>query len=282
MDWFGGLSVLALETRRGAEMGVLIEKYGGAATVAPSMREDKQDISERLHDFAERVRVAPALEVLVCMTGIGTRLFLKDLQKYAPDAYARLKEVTILSRGTKPTQALKSLGFSPHTAAKPHTYREVQDWLLDDAHAGDLRGRHVTILEYGEHTPPPLLKALNETGAGVHPVPVYRCAFPEDPEPLRNAVRGTVQGAFQVLLFSSGTQAVHFLTCARELGLEAPLRAALGRMVIASIGPACSEALAELRFQIDLEANPHKMGILVRAAAEHAPGRLKRKQMAAV
>ncbi|ULH17197.1 uroporphyrinogen-III synthase (plasmid) [Deinococcus sp. KNUC1210] len=282
MDWFGGLSVLALETRRGAEMSVLIEKYGGAATVVPSMREDRQDISERLHDFVERVRLAPQQEVLVCMTGIGTRLFLKDLQKYAPDVYALLRDVTILSRGTKPTQALKSLGFSPQTAAKPHTYREVQDWLLDSTLAGDLKGRHVTILEYGEAVPLPLTAALKTAGAGVHPVPVYRCAFPEDPEPLRSAVRSTVQGAFQVLLLSSGTQAVHFLACARELGLEAPLRAALRRMVVASIGPACSEALGELRLPFDMEANPHKMGILVRVAAEHAPGRLKRKLMAAV
>ncbi|WP_425144988.1 uroporphyrinogen-III synthase [Deinococcus sp.] len=282
MDWFGGLKVLALETRRGPEMAALIEKYGGLATVAPSMREDKQDIQGRLHDFAGRVRRSPEQEVLVCMTGIGTRLFFKDLQQYAPDAYQRLPQTTLLSRGTKPTQTLKSLGFAPHTAAKPHTYREVQDWLLDPSLAGELRGRHVTILEYGEATPPPLLSALSEAGAQVSPVPVYRCAFPEDPQPLRNAVLGTVQGQFQVLMFSSGTQAVHFLTCARELGLEGPLRASLARMVVASIGPACSEALGELRLPFDLEANPHKMGILVRAAAEHAPGLLARKRLAAL
>ena len=42
--------------------------------------------------------------------------------------------------------------------------------------------------------------------------------------------------------------------------------------LFASIGPACSEAAGELGLRIDLEANPHKMGILVRTAAEHAPG----------
>ena len=36
---FDGLRVLSLESRRGAEMGRLIETYGGEAVVAPSMRE---------------------------------------------------------------------------------------------------------------------------------------------------------------------------------------------------------------------------------------------------
>ena len=274
MDWFGGLKVLSLETRRGPEMATLIEKYGGVATVAPSMREDKQDISERLEAFAQRVKTRPERQVLVCMTGIGTRLFLQDLQKYDAAVYAQLQHIRLLSRGTKPTQALKALGFVPVTAARPHTYREVQDSLQDL----DLRGQEVTILEYGDLTPPPLTAALVEGGATVYPVPVYRCAFPEDPGPLEAAVRGVVAGEFQALLLSSGTQAVHFLRCARDLGLEQELRRGLRGMVVASIGPACSEALSELRLPFDLEANPHKMGILVRAAAERAGLLLERKR----
>lgn len=273
MDWFGGLKVLALETRRGAEMATLIENYGGVPTVAPSMREDRQDIAARLSDFAERVNAHPERQTLVCMTGIGTRLFFQDLQKFHPDAYTQLQTIRLLSRGTKPTQALKALGFVPVTAARPHTYREVQDSLLE----GPLRGQQVTILEYGDLTPPPLTAALVEEGASVYPVPVYRCAFPEDPAPLQRAVRGVVAGEFQVLLLSSGTQAVHFLGCARDLGLEHELRRGLRGMVVASIGPACSEALSELRLPFDLEANPHKMGILVRAAAERAGTLLERK-----
>lgn len=278
MDWFAGLKVLSLETRRGAEMATLIENYGGVATTAPSMREDKQDISERLSDFAARVKAAPERQILVCMTGIGTRLFFQDLQKYDPQVYAQLSSIQLLSRGTKPTQALKALGFVPITASRPHTYREVQDSLL----ALDLKGQDVTILEYGESTPPPLIAALVEEGAAVSPVPVYRCLPPQDPRPLQAAVRGVIAGEFQVLLLSSGTQALHFLGCARALGLETELRRALRGMVIASIGPACSEALGELRLPFDLEANPHKMGILVRAAAERATGLLDRKRELAV
>jgi uroporphyrinogen-III synthase len=278
MDWFAGLKVLSLETRRGAEMATLIENYGGVATTAPSMREDKQDISERLSDFAARVKAAPQKQILVCMTGIGTRLFFQDLQNYAPEVYAQLGSIQLLSRGTKPTQALKALGFIPVTALRPHTYREVQDSLLEM----NLKGQDITILEYGESTPAPLTAALVEEGAAVYPVPVYRCLPPQDPRPLQAAVRSVIAGEYQVLLVSSGTQAVHFLGCARDLGIEAELRRALRNVVVASIGPACSEALGELRLTFDLEANPHKMGILVRAAAERATGLLERKRGVAV
>ena len=184
----------------------------------------------------------------------------------------------ILSRGTKPTQALKALGFTPITAARPHTYREVQDSL----EAVDLKGQDITILEYGDLTPPPLVAALVGAGARVYPVPVYRCAPPLDSGPLEAAVRGVIAGEYQVLLLSSGTQAVHFIGCARGLGLEAELRRSLRAVVIASIGPACSASLGKLRLPFDLEANPHKMGILVRAAAERVAGRLERKRAVAV
>jgi uroporphyrinogen-III synthase len=140
MDWFGGLKVLSLETRRGPEMATLIVNYGGVATAVPSMREDKQDISERLEACVQRVKAHPEQQVLVCMTGIGTRLFLQDLEKYDPGVYAQLQDARLLSRGTKPTQALKALGFTPVTAARPHTYREVQDSLRDM----ELRGQDVT------------------------------------------------------------------------------------------------------------------------------------------
>ena len=101
---------------------------------------------------------------------------------------------------------------------------------------------------------------------------MYRCAFPQDPTPLARAVRDVVLGGPDILLLSSGTQVLHFLKYAEKLGLLEEARAGLNRLVVVSIGPACSEAAADLGLRIDLEANPHKMGILVRVAAEHAPG----------
>ncbi|PNY81694.1 uroporphyrinogen-III synthase [Deinococcus koreensis] len=267
MDWFGGLNVLSLESRRAEEMATLIQKYGGRATVAPSMREQKLDLTAALAAFERDLR-AGTVHALACMTGVGTRLFLRELAARDPELLTLLRGVPLIARGHKPLQALREFGLSGVMVARPHTWQEVMEAML----AGLQRGQHGVILEYGEATPVAMLRELGHAGIRVTSVPVYRCAFPLDPAPLAQAIRDVVLGGPDVLLLSSGTQALHFLKYAERLKLLDEARAALNRLVIVSIGPACSEAAADLGLRIDLEANPHKMGILVRTAAEHAPG----------
>ncbi|BDP41062.1 hypothetical protein DAETH_10310 [Deinococcus aetherius] len=270
MDWFAGLRVLSLESRRAEEMATLIQKYGGEATVAPSMREQKLDLSAHLARF-EAGLAAGDIHAVACMTGVGTKMFLRDLAARDPRHLEKLGDVPLVARGNKPTQALKTFGLTGTVVPRPHTWHEVQDHLL-----GTLKpGQHAVILEYGDPTPGAMLRTLTGAGLRVTSVPVYRCAFPHDTAPLGLAVRDTALGGQDLLLLSSGTQLLHFLKFAERLRLEAEVRAALGRMVVVSIGPACSESAAELGIRIDLEANPHKMGILVRTAAEHGPALLR-------
>ena len=275
MDWFAGLKVLSLESRRAEEMQTLIGKYGGQATVAPSMRQTEVNNAHLVSAFYTALMNGD-VHALACMTGVGTKFFLRDLVRDYPDALPRLMQLPIVARGNKPQAALKLYGLKAVLVPRPHTWREVQDHLQ-----ATLRPfQHAVVLEYGEPSPPPFIAALSAERIRVTSLPVYRCALPDDTAPLEQAVRSCVAGEQQVLLLSSGRQVLHFLRLARMLSLEDPLRAALRGMFVASIGPACTEAAAELGVQTDWEANPHKMGILVRGAAEHAAGLLGRKQAA--
>ncbi|GGS00991.1 uroporphyrinogen-III synthase [Deinococcus sedimenti] len=267
MDWFAGLNVLSLESRRSEEMETLIRKYGGVPHVAPSMREMKLDLTGPLAQF-ERDLLAGDIHAVACLTGVGTRMFLKELAARDPRHLETLQGVPFVSRGNKPAQALKTFGLSSVQVPKPSTWHEVTEHLM----ATLTRGQHAVILEYGEAIPGAMLRELGYAGIRVTSVPVYRCAFPQDPTLLAKAVRDVVLGGPDILLLSSGTQILHFLKYAEKLGLLEEARAGLNRLVVVSIGPACSEAAADLGLRIDLEANPHKMGILVRMAAEHAPG----------
>lgn len=272
MDWFGGLKVLSLESRRADEMAALIRKYGGEATVAPSLREQKLDLGAHLARF-EASLAAGDIHALACMTGVGTRLFLRDLAARDPRHLDTLKGVPLVVRGNKPAQALKTFGLAGTSVPRPHTWHEVGAHML-----GTLGpGQHAVILEYGDATPPPMLRMLGAAGVRVTSVPVYRCAFPHDTAPLSRAVCDVVLGGQDLLLLSSGTQLLHFLTYAERLGLGEEVHAGLRRMIVVSIGPACSETAAELGVRIDLEANPHKLGILVRLAAEHGPALLRQR-----
>jgi uroporphyrinogen-III synthase len=63
---------------------------------------------------------------------------------------------------------------------------------------------------------------------------------------------------------------VHLLRIASEEGLEDQMRAALRRIVIASVGPTTSETLREHDVPVDLEPTHPKMGFLVNETAQRA------------
>jgi len=80
------------------------------------------------------------------------------------------------------------------------------------------------------------------------------------------------------VLFTTSVQAVHLLRIAAEDGIEEQMRAALRRMVIASVGPSTSGALREHDLPVDFEPSHPKMGFLVNEASQRAREILQSKQ----
>jgi uroporphyrinogen-III synthase len=162
------------------------------------------------------------------------------------------------------------------TAPEPNTWREILTTL--DSRAGELplKGLKVAVQEYGVSNPD-LLTGLRDRGATVTAVPVYQWALPEDLEPLRAACRSLVDGAIDVVLFTTATQAAHLLSVAETMGISETVMDGLRRCVVASIGPTTSEELRERGAHPDMEASHPKMGFLVREAAERAGELLKAK-----
>src|SRR5437588_817277 len=77
----------------------------------------------------------------------------------------------------------------------------------------------VAVQEYGEPNPE-LYEALAQRHAEVVRVPVYRWALPEDTGPLLSAIRTTIAGQFDVLIFTSAQQLRNVLTVAESAGLR--------------------------------------------------------------
>ena len=85
---FGGLRVLALESRRAAEMEQLILKQGGEPFVAPSMREIPLADNSEAFAFAERL-FAGGFDMVILLTGVGTRQLNRLLAtRYPETAFA--------------------------------------------------------------------------------------------------------------------------------------------------------------------------------------------------
>lgn len=267
---------MSFESRRAQEMAELIRNYGGEPFIAPSIREIPLRENNAAIDFIGQLE-AGDFDFLILLTGVGTRTLVAAVaSRYARERVAAaLQKTTLVTRGPKPVAALKELGLRPTISVpEPNTWRQVLSEL--DKHT-DLKGKHVAVQEYGV-TNPELIAGLEARGALVIRVPVYRWALPEDTAPLKKAIREIVAGRIDIALFTNATQVDHLFQVAREEESDLPLRRAFARVLIASVGPVCTEALESLGLRADLEPEHPKMGHLVAAVAQRGEALLKAKR----
>lgn len=282
MNGFAGLRVLALESRRGAELAKLISNYGGEPVVAPAMREVPLESNTEALSFAEAL-LAGKFDVVIFLTGVGTRAVLSVAEtKYRrEDFIAALKRTKVVPRGPKPVAVLRELGVTPAlTVPEPNTWRELLQSLEDAEKSSTdfrLRGARVALQEYGVSNLE-LIAGLTERGAIVTRVPVYQWALPEDVGPLESAIHELVAGKIDAVLFTAGIQAAHLFQVAAEMKLEDAVRQGLRRAIVAAIGPSTSEELQRQGIRPDLEPSHPKMGFLVKEAAEQAVSLLNKKR----
>jgi len=252
------MRVLALESRRAAEMAELIRKQGGDAFVAPSMREVPLEADAATERFAQRL-YAGEFDMMVLLTGVGTRQLNRLL---GPRFGEALRSVTLVARGPKPVAALREMGLEPAVVApEPNTWRELLTALEGRPE------KRIAVQEYGRANPE-LLAGLRRRGAEVTAVRVYLWDLPEDVAPLREAARRLAAGQFDVALFTTAIQVSQLARVAREQGIEDAAMEALRRCFVGSIGPTTTEALEEFGVTPAFEPSHPKMGLLVREAAQ--------------
>lgn len=270
------LRVCAFESRRGDDIRSLIERQGGTATVAPSMREIALDENPQAFAFAEEL-LQDRFAVVVFLTGVGARGLLEVLEtRYSREQiFAALAKTTVIVRGPKPAAVLREWQVKfAHQVREPNTWRELLE-LLDTQ--VPVEGQGIAIQEYGQPNPE-LYAGLKERQAEVTAVPVYRWDLPEDTRPLEAAIRSTIAGEFDILMWTSSFQLTSVLTVAESLGLQAEWRAAARRCVVASIGPTATEHLVAEGLPPDLEPSHPKMGHLVREALERGASIIAQKR----
>jgi uroporphyrinogen-III synthase len=271
-----GLKVLAFESRRAHEIAELIRRYGGEPFVAPAMREIPLDENHAVLELVPELE-SGNLDFLILMTGSGTRLLNQMLTtKFSQERIiSALQRVRLVARGPKPVAALRELGLqSARTVPEPNTWREVFSTLEA---AGDLHGKRVAIQEYGISNPE-LRSTLESRGATVSSFPIYRWELPEDPEPLRQAIKRLLQDDADVVLFTNGAQIDHLFRVAGQEQDAQALRLALQRVVVGSVGPICTQMLEQFGLKPDIEPRHPKMGSLIAEVAAAAHGMLSNKR----
>jgi uroporphyrinogen-III synthase len=265
-----GLKVVSFESRRANEMAELIRRYDGEPIVAPSMREIPLSENRVALELLPQLE-AGKFDLLILMTGVGTRTLNQTLLTQYPQEtiVSALKKTQLVARGPKPIAALKELGLVPAvTVPEPNTWREVLA-TLDVAMT--IRGKQIAVQEYGIPNPE-LVSGLEQRGAAVTTISIYRWALPEDLAPLRAAIQRILRGDADVALFTNGAQVEHLFRVAAEDGADEKLRLACKNIVIGSVGPVCTEVLQQFGLKPDIEPVHPKMGSLiadVAASADH-------------
>ncbi|MGE5303645.1 MAG: uroporphyrinogen-III synthase [Alphaproteobacteria bacterium] len=271
-----GLKVVSFESRRAREMVELIRRYGGEPIVAPSMREIPLDENRAALDLLPQLERGQ-FDLLILMTGVGTRVLNEILLTLYPQERIRAAflKTKLVARGPKPVSVLKALKLQPEFAApEPNTWREVVATLQA---AMEMRGKRVALQEYGVPNKD-LVAALESLGALVVSIPIYRWALPEDLAPLHHAIDKILRGDVDVALFTNGAQVEHLFQVAAADKAAESLRLACKRLVVASIGPVCTQVLEQFGIGPDIEPPHPKMGSLIGAVAASAQPILNAKR----
>ena len=273
---FNGMTIAAFETRMAKELARLIERHGGQPLVTAALREISLEDNSATQEFGVRL-MNGCVDLLILMTGVGTTTIFDLLKTRYPwsSIVAALEGTVVIARGPKPVAALKAAGLQATlTVPEPNTWHDMMRTL--DAHR-PVKGLRVALQEYGVSNPD-LVNALEQRGAEVFPVPIYKWALPEDLAPIRHALDEIMAGRVQVVLITNAAQVDHVMQVLEQDGKVEPFRAALQKIMVASIGPTASERLRHHSWPVDFEPSHPKMGVLVKELSEQASGILNRKR----
>lgn len=271
------MRICAFESRRGEEMRSLIERQGGEAIIAPSLREIPLEENQEVFDFTRRL-LAEDFQLVIFLTGVGARTLLEtaESQFSREEILTALRLCRIAVRGPKPLAVMREWKVEVHTLApEPNTWRELMGALEKNHEL--THGKRVALQEYGVPSTE-LHEALRKSGAELTTVSVYRWGLPEDLNPLRNAIRQIIVGETDCLMFTSAQQIQHVLMIAEAEEVREEFLNAARKCLIASIGPTTTETLKELGLGVDLEPEHPKMGHLVKVVMERGEALLPLKK----
>lgn len=267
-----GFTVAVTAARRREELTALLVRRGARVVEAPAIRIiSTADDDELL--TATRACIASSPDVVVATTGIGFRGWMEAADGWGLGEQLRacLADAELLVRGPKAKGAVRAAGLAEAWSPESEAMDEVLARLL----ARGAPGRRVAVQLHGEPVPG-FTSALQDAGAQVLEVPVYRWVPAEDLRPLRRLVEQVVAGSIDCVTFTSAPAVASLLAVAAELHRSDALVGALsGPVLAACVGPVTAAPLERLGIPT-VQPERARLGALVRTVVEQLPSRQTR------
>ncbi|WP_250028599.1 uroporphyrinogen-III synthase [Paractinoplanes maris] len=262
-----GYTVGVTADRRRDELANLLESRGARVVLAPALR-----IVPIADDAELRAATRACLDlppdIVLVNTGIGMRGWLEAAESWglADPLRDALSRAYLIGRGPKARAAIRSAGLHDQWSPEGESYEEVVEHLK----ARGVAGLTVAMQLHGE-SQPEYTEALEQAGARVIEVPVYRWAPPTDPAPLHrlvdlitarlvDAVTFTAAPAVQALLRTAGPAA------------DAVLEALRHDVMAACVGPVTAGPLRRHNVPVVTPARA-RLSSLVRTIVDELPQR---------
>ena len=259
-----GCRVALPETRELDLLARMMEAEGGTVLRCPLVAIVDAPDPAPVVAWLERF-IADTPADLILLTGEGLRRLDAAAAAAGEEgafraALARPRKIT---RGPKPTKALREFGLEPDLRAAEPTTEGIIAALSGEA----LRGRRIGVQLYPEPNPK-LLEFLGAAGALADPVLPYAYASAADERRVTDLIDRMEAGEVDVVAFTSSPQVRRLFDVARESGREAALGAALARLKVAAVGPVVAAELAAHHVAVAIAPqDAYFMKPLVRAIA---------------
>jgi len=175
-------------------------------------------------------------EVFIAQTGQGVSWWMEQLSSSVKEEFiTSLSTSVIWSRGAKSTSRCRSFGLEVSWQAVSETAREIADRCRSVA-----PGTRIAVQLVGT-TRDLIVEALEQAGAEVVEMCVYRYQIPDDTQPAQRLLDATLAGEIDAITFTASPAIAHLREIARTCSLLTPLDHAMRttcRPVV--VGPVCA------------------------------------------
>jgi uroporphyrinogen-III synthase len=235
-----GRTIAVPETREIEVFAAMLERRGANVVRCPmvAIRDapDPEPVLRWSRAFAQG-----SCDDLILLTGEGLRRILSCIDRneaaLREGFVAALARVRKITRGPKPARALREIGLKPDIAAE----RPTTEGVIASLRAHPLEGRRIGVQLYGTEPNRPLQEFLQGAGATLSVVAPYVYADAADDQAVLSLVNRMRAGGLDAIAFTSSPQVERLFAVAPE----EVVTAALGKTVVAAVGPVVADALAK-------------------------------------
>jgi uroporphyrinogen-III synthase len=261
MDPLAGWTVAVTAERRASEQVELLQRRGATVLLVPTVRAERVDDATLRSATAAVIERPPDLWVASSAAAVQGWVATAWSWGLGPALMRTLRGSAVLPRGTSTAGALVGEGLDVDWQAGADTLAQLVDHLAERGVAG----RRVAVLLHGSDMTW-FAEALQQLGAEVTEVPVYRMSAPELDPGLARLRDAAALRELDAITFTSQAAARNL---AIRGGPEFLDRLAAAGVVCACVGPITARAAREAGLPGVVAAEPNRLGSMIGLLAEH-------------